>query len=177
MWDKLGRLHWLLQFLCEGLCFFNSKGFCYLIDLTVYEKGNSSSAWIIFRKFWGFLAGFILCLTFFSHYRPPSSLCSAFDAILSNIYEALLINPSANAFVFRDFKVHQANWLTKSDRIDGPGELCYYFLCYSDLKRPYSNGQLSPTRIPDCDSYILAHSDLSISSDPSICSPVELSLY
>ena len=80
---------------------------------------------------------------FFFLYRPPSSLCPAFDAILSNIYEAPLINASANAFVFRSFKVHQANWLTKSGGIDGPGELCYDFLCYNDLKRPYSNGQLS----------------------------------
>ena len=36
---------------------------------------------------------------------PSSSLCMVFDSISSNIDEVLLINPSANVFVFGDFNV------------------------------------------------------------------------
>ena len=41
--------------------------------------------------------------------------------------EVLLINPSANAFVFGDFNVHHKDWLTYSGGTDQPGELCYNF--------------------------------------------------
>ena len=63
---------------------------------------------------------FILC---WSHF---SSLCMDFDSISSNINEVLLINPSA-VFVFRDFKVHDKDWLTYSGGTDRTGELCYNF--------------------------------------------------
>ena len=44
---------------------------------------------------------------FFFLYRSPfSSLCMAFDFILSNMNEFFSINPSTNMFVFRDFNVH-----------------------------------------------------------------------
>ena len=43
---------------------------------------------------------------FFPLCRSPSlSLCMVFDSISSNIDEVLLINPSANVFVFGDFNV------------------------------------------------------------------------
>ena len=72
---------------------------------------------------------------FFFLYRSPSSaLCTVFDSISSNIDEALSINPSANVFVFEDFKVHHKDWLTYSNGTDRPGELCY------NLKLPYSGG-------------------------------------
>ena len=44
----------------------------------------------------------------------PLSLYTVFDAILSNIDEVLLINPSANVLVFGDFNVHRKYWLTFS---------------------------------------------------------------
>ena len=93
---------------------------------------------------------------FFFLYRSPSSLCTAFDSISSNIDEVLLINPSAN-----DFNVHYKNWL-----IDRPGELCYNFSISNDLTQMFN----FLTRIPDCDSLISALLVLFISSDAIICS-------
>ena len=57
-----------------------------------------------------------------------------FDSISSNIDKALLINPSANVFVFGDFNVHHKDCLIYSGGTNRPGELCY------NLKRPYSDG-------------------------------------
>ena len=65
-------------------------------------------------------------LLFFLYRSPSSSLCTVFDSISSNIDEVLLINPSANVFVFGDFNVHHKNWLTYSSGTDRPGELCYH---------------------------------------------------
>ena len=45
------------------------------------------------------------------------------DSISSNINKVLLINPSANAFVFGDFNIHQKDWVTYSGRTDRPGDL------------------------------------------------------
>ena len=59
----------------------------------------------------------------FLYRSPSSSLCTVFDSISSTIDEVLLINPSANVFVFRDFNVHYEDWLTYSGGADGPGEL------------------------------------------------------
>ena len=47
-----------------------------------------------------------------------------FDSISSIIDEVLSINPSANVFVFGDFKFHHKEWLTYSSGTDRPGELC-----------------------------------------------------
>ena len=55
-------------------------------------------------------------------YRSPSSLCTVFDVTSSNIDEVISINPSANVFVFGDFKVHHKDWLTYSGVTDKPGE-------------------------------------------------------
>ena len=88
-----------------------------------------------------------------------------FDSISSNINEVLLINPSA-VFVFRDFKVHDKDWLTYSGGTDRTGELCYNFSISNDLTQMVN----FPTRIPDCDSHSPALLDLFISSDASICS-------
>ena len=71
---------------------------------------------------------------FFFLYRSPSSaLCTVFYSISSNIDEVLSINPSANVFVFGDFKVHHKVWLTYSSGTDRPGELCYNFSISDDL--------------------------------------------
>ena len=47
---------------------------------------------------------------FFFRYRSPCPLCIRFDAFLSNIYEVLSINSSANAFVFENFNVRHKIW-------------------------------------------------------------------
>ena len=104
---------------------------------------------------------------FFFLYRSPSSaLCTVFDSILSNIDEVLLINPSANVFVFGDFNVHHKDWLTYSGGTDQPDEFCYNFSILNDLNQMVN----FPTRIPDCDSDRPALLDLFLSSDASICS-------
>ena len=47
----------------------------------------------------------------------------AFDVILSNIDEVLLINPSVDVFAFGDINAHHKDWLTYSGGTSG--ELCY----------------------------------------------------
>ena len=58
----------------------------------------------------------IQCLPSFFSIQP--SLCAVFDAISSNIDEAVSIEPSANAIVFGDFNVHHKNWVTSSSEND-----------------------------------------------------------
>ena len=89
-----------------------------------------------------------------------------FDSISSNIDEVLLINPSANVFIFGDFSIHHKDWLTYSGGTDRPGELCYNFCIPNDLTHIVN----FPTQIPDCDSQSPALLDLFLSSDASICS-------
>ena len=89
-----------------------------------------------------------------------------FGSFSSSIEEVLLINPSANVFVFGDFNVHHKDFLTYSGGTDRPGELCYNFSISNDLAQMVN----FPTRIPDCDSHSPALLDLFLSSDASICS-------
>ena len=103
---------------------------------------------------------------FFLYQSPSSSLCTVFDSISSNIDEVLLINPSANVFVFGDFNIHHKDWLTYSGGTDQPGKLCYNFSISYDLTQMVN----FPTRIPDCDSCSPVLLGLLISSDASICS-------
>ena len=100
-------------------------------------------------------------------YRSPSLLmCTVFYSISSNIDEILNSNPSANVFVFGDFKVHDKGWLTYSSGTDSrPGELCYNFCISNNLTQ-----MVNFPRTPDCVSHIPALLDLFISSDASICS-------
>ena len=82
-------------------------------DLVVYVKEglpfarqlsleNSADSYLCFR-----LALLHSVSYFFFLYRSPfSSLCMAFDFILSNMNEFFSINPSTNMFVFQDFNVH-----------------------------------------------------------------------
>ena len=102
----------------------------------------------------------------FLYQSPSSSLYTVFDSISSNIDEVLLINSSANVFVFRDFNVHHKEWLTYSGGTDRPGELCYNSSISNDLTQVVN----FPTWIPDCDSHRPALLDLFISSDASTCS-------
>ena len=117
---------------------------------------NSADSYLCFR-----LALLHSVSYFFLYRSPSSSLCTVFDSISCNIDEVLLINPSANVFVFGDFSIHHKDWLTYSSGTDRPGELCY-----NDLTQIVN----FPIRIPDCDSHSPALLDLFISSDASICS-------
>ena len=103
---------------------------------------------------------------FFLYRSPSSSLCTVFDSILSNIDEVLLINPSANVFVFGDFNVYHKDWRTYSGGTDRPGELCSNFSITNDLTQMVN----FPTQVPDCDSHSPALLELFLSSEASICS-------
>ena len=89
-----------------------------------------------------------------------------FDSLSSNIDEVPSINPSANAFVFGGFKVHQKGWLTYSGGTDQPGELCYNFSISNDVTQMVNFS----TWIQECDSHSPALLDLFLSSGTSICS-------
>ena len=143
----------------HGLAVYVKEGLPFPRNLSLE---NSADSYLCFR-----LALLHSVSYFFFLYRSPSSsLCTVFDSISSNIDEVLLINPSANVFVFGDFNVHHKAWLTYSGGTDRPGELCYNFSISNDLTQIVN----FPTRIPDCDSNSPALLDLFISSDASICS-------
>ena len=89
-----------------------------------------------------------------------------FDSVSRNIDEVLSINPSANAFVFREFNVHHKDWLTCSGGTDRPSELCYNFSISNDLTQMVN----FPIQIPDGDSHNPSLLDLFLTSDASICS-------
>ena len=101
---------------------------------------------------------------YFLHQSPSSSLCTVFPAISSNIDEVLSINPSVDVFVSGDFNIHHKDWLSYSDGIDRPGELCYNFSISKNLTQMVD----FPTQIPDYDSHNPALLDLFISSDTSL---------
>ena len=82
--------------------------------------------------------------------------CTGFDAILSNIDEVHLTNPTANVFVFGDFNVHYKDWLTYSVGTGKPYELCYNFSITNDLTQIIN----VPTWILDCDSFLLFRIEL-----------------
>ena len=95
---------------------------------TVYVKEGLLIKGIISRKLRAFL------LVFFLLYQSPSSsLCTVFDAISSNIDEFLSVNPSANVFVFGDFKVHHKDCLTHSGGTDGLVNYIMIFLSQMTL--------------------------------------------
>ena len=89
VWDKLWRLNWLWQFLCEGLSSIKLKGFrySYAYSCTLCEGRISFCTKLIFRKLCRFL--FIHALFhsvsyfFFLSWSPFSSLCMVFYAISS----------------------------------------------------------------------------------------------
>ena len=114
MWDKLWWLNWFWQFLC---CRIPKDSITYMHGLAVYVKEglpfaqdlsleNSSDSYLCFQ-----LALLHSVSYFFFLYQSPTlSLCMVFDSISSNIDDILLINPSANVFVFGDFNVHHKDW-------------------------------------------------------------------
>ena len=125
-----------------GLAVYVKEGLRFAWDLSLE---NSADSYLCFR-----LALLHSMSYFFFLYRSPASaLCTVFYSISSNIDEVLLINPSANVFVFGDFNVHHKDWLTYSGGTDRPGELCYNFSISNDLTQIVN----FPTWIPDCDSH------------------------
>ena len=104
---------------------------------------------------------FLLLITFFIFVH-------VFDSVSPKIDEVLLINPSANVFVFGDFNIHHKDWLTYSGGTDQPGELCFNFSISNDLTQMFN----FPTRIPDCDSDSPALLNLFLSCVTSIYSTI-----
>ena len=133
----------------HGLAVYVKEGLSFARDLSLE---HSAHCYLCFRPALLHSVSYLFVL-----YRPPSSsLCTVFDSILSNIDEVLLINPSPNVFVFRDFDVHHKDWLAFSVGTDRPGELCYNFSISNDLTQMVN----FPTSTPDCDSHSPALLDL-----------------
>lgn len=64
-----------------------------------------------------------------------SSLCTVFDAILSNINEILSINLSPNVVLFGDLSVYNKDSLSYSDGNDRPVVFVIIFLSQMILRR------------------------------------------
>ena len=112
----------------HGLVVYVKEGLPFVWHLSLE---NSADSYLCFR-----LALLHSVSYFFFLYRSPSlSLCMVYDSISSNIDEVLLINQSANVFVFVDFYVHHKDCLTYSGKTDIPGELCSNFSSQMTLHR------------------------------------------
>ena len=108
IWKDSSTYAWSCSF-CEGRTSFcmglMSRKLCNF--LLMFSTGFTSLSVLFLFPLW---------TTFFS-------LWTVFDSISSNIDEVLLINSSANVFIFGDFNVHHKHWLTYSGGTDWPGEL------------------------------------------------------
>ena len=109
--------------------------------LAVYVKQGLPLAWDLSLEN---SADFYLCFQlallhevsdFFFLYQLPSSLCTVFDPISFIIDEVLLINPSANMFVFGDFNIHHKDWLTYSVELIDLVNSVIIFLSQTNLLR------------------------------------------
>ena len=80
--------------------------------LAVYVKGLSSAPDLSLENSANYYFCFLLALLhsvsyfFFLYQSSSPSLCMVFDSIASNIDEVLLINSSANVFVFGDSNIY-----------------------------------------------------------------------
>ena len=90
----------------HGLSVYVNAGFPFVWDVSLQNSPDLSPDFFLYRSL-------------------SLSLCTVFDSISSNIDDILLINSSANVFVFGDFNVHHKDWLNYSGGNDRPGELCY----------------------------------------------------
>ena len=173
-------LIWFWQFLSEWLSSLNLKRFYYSYAWSCSLCGRRTFFFkgLISRKLCGFLLMFLTGLTysvlyfFFLCWSPSLSLCMAFDSILSDIDEVLLISPSANVFVFRDFNVHHKDWVTYSSGADIDLVNSYNFSISVNLTQIVN----FPTQIPDCDVHSPALLDLCLYCDASICSTLAFPL-
>ena len=78
-------------------------------DFLLYKIYHWKSLWILTYAFHLFY--FTQCLTAFSSADHILHLYIQFLIVSTNIDEVLLINPSANVFVFGDFNIHHKDWL------------------------------------------------------------------
>ena len=123
--------------------------------LSVYMKDQLPFAWVLsLENSADSYLRFQLALPqsvsyfFFLCWSPSSLFCTVFNSVSSNIHEILLINPSANTFVFGDFDVHYKDWISYSGGTDRPSELCFNLSASIYLTQMVNY----PTWIPDCDS-------------------------
>ena len=118
--DSITHIHSLIVYVKEGLPFAR--------DLSLEHSADSHLC------FWLHLLHSVSYF-FLLNQLPSLSLCTVFDSFSYNTDEVLLMNPSANLFVFEDFNVHHKDWLTYFGGTDRPGELCYNFLSQMTLLR------------------------------------------
>ena len=83
----------------HGLAVYVKEGLPFAWDLSLE---NSADSYLCFRLALLHSVSYF----FFLYQSPSSSLCTVFDSISSNIDEVLLINSSANVFLFGDFNAH-----------------------------------------------------------------------
>ena len=83
----------------HGLAVYVKEGLPFARDLS---PENSTDSYLCFRLALLHSVSYF----FFLCQSPSSPLCTIFDSISSKIDEVLSISPSANVFVFADFKVH-----------------------------------------------------------------------
>ena len=121
-----------------GLAVYLKQGFPFAWDLSLE---NSADFYLCFQLALPHSVSYF----FFFCQSPSLSLCTVFNSVSSNIDKVLLINPSANVFVFGDFNINHKDWLTYPVGTDRPGELCYNFSFSNDLTQMVN----FPTRIPD----------------------------
>ena len=120
----------------HGLAAYVKEGLPSALDLSLEKSADSYlCCWLALLHSVSYF--FFLC------WSPSLSLCMVFDSFLSNIDEVLLINPSANVFVFGDLNAHHKDWLTYSGGTDRFGELCYKFIYLKYLTQMVN----FPTRI------------------------------
>ena len=123
----------------HGLRLYTKEGLHFAWDLSLENSADTYVfSWLYFTQ----------SLTFFSCIDHLLHLCNVFYSISSNVDEVLLINPSANMFVFGE--------LTSIIRTGLPilvelrsGELCYNFAISNHLTQMVN----FPTWMPDCDSH------------------------
>ena len=111
----------------HGLAVYVKEGLPVAQDLSLE---NSADSYLCFQ-----LALFHSVSYFFFLYWSPSSLCTGFDSILSNIDKVLSINASANLFVSGDFNIHHKDWLTCSGRTDRLVNSVVIFLSQTTILR------------------------------------------
>ena len=138
----------------HGLAVYVKEGLPFARDLSLE---NSSDSYLCFR-----LALLHSVSYFFFLYQSPSSaFCTVFDSISSNIDGVLLINPSANVFVFGDFtSIIRTGLPIPVELIDLVNSVIIFVSQMINF----------PIRIPDCDCHSPALLDFFLSSDGSICS-------
>ena len=104
-----------------GLTVYVKEGLAFAWDLSLE---NSTDSYLCFR-----LALLHSVSYFFSLYRSPSlSLSMVFDWISSHIDGVLSINPSANVFVFADFKGNTQFIFLCNPQKSGTSQIFIFFL-------------------------------------------------